>query len=118
MGNRYSFFTDPEEMKFMTLDEVKAGVRAIKAVADQHRDRFWIVCWNETAIVVDGRLEKLTENFCFQPTEITEGAYKGMFYLPEYGCCCKTNHPHEDAVVSDMITELDVAVNHKLCMSG
>ena len=111
----FSFYTDPEDQKFMTLAEVTAGVQAIKEVAQRYPKELQIDHLTQTEIVVTG--DHLTESFRFQPTVFEEGAYKGMFFLREYNSCT-TNHPRKAVLVKEMLDALLTAVDHKLCIHG
>ena len=112
MGHKHFFYTEPKDSNLMTLDEVKAGVRAFMTVAVRHPDELRIDLSTETAIVISG--PALTESFRFQPNTFTDGACTGMFILENEYNCCETNRPHEDAVVEEMLPELREAVHDKL----
>lgn len=110
MGLSRYFYTDEIDPKPMTSAEVKAGVQAIKAVAERRRDEFQIDSLTETSILVNVRSRNRVEGFCFDPI-VTEGGYVQKFNF------CKTNRCPEDAGVAEMIEALQQAVNNKLHIS-
>lgn len=92
----------------MTLDEVKAGVRAIKAVAERRSSEFRIDRLTETSIWVNVRSSNPVESLCFEPTATGEGQFvQGADF-------CKTNRCSEDEGIREMLEALQTAVNNKL----
>ncbi len=92
----------------MTFDEVKAGVQAIKVVADRHRGEFRIDRLTETSILINVRSSNPVESLCFEPTATGEGQF-----VQRTGFC-KTNRYPEDEGIREMLEALQAAVNNKL----
>ena len=111
MGLTRYFYTDQENPRPMTFEEVKAGVQAVKAVAERRKDEFRVDHLTNTAIVINVRSDNAVESFCFEPTKIDGGLFVQEFNY------CKTNEYPEDEGVREMIGALQSAVNNKLHVS-
>ena len=111
------FQTDKENPRLMTESEVRAGVKAIKAVAELHSDLFEITSFTLTSIVVDTcSSDEGPAPFRFCPTRVWEGCYA----LPLDNWCeigSEDGIDRYDEVVVEMIEALQAAVNNKLIVS-
>lgn len=107
---RYFMTPDTEEAELMTLDEVRAGVAAIKAVAECRRDEFLIDQLTETSILVNVRSENPVESLAFRPTKIRDNEWLLFFNH------CKTNEYPEDDGIREMLEALQAAVNNKIVL--
>jgi hypothetical protein len=115
MGFTRFFRTDEENPQPMTLEEVKAGVQAIKAVAERLKNIFDVTTITDTSILVVPRRDNI-EWLVFEPREDE----KGLFVLSPDSTktFCKTyERDPEDAGVEEMLYALQQAVNSKLYMS-
>ena len=111
MGYTRYFYTDEDEPKQMTLDEVMAGVQAIRIVAERRKDEFRIDHLTDTKILINVRSDNPVESFAFMPTAIGKG-----LFVQEFGSC-KTNQCPEDEGIKEMLDVLQAAVNNKLRIS-
>lgn len=110
MGYTIFFYTDTDakKPKFMTLAEIKAGVKAIEEVAKKRSSEFEIRLKTQTKIEVAARSDNPVETFVFAPKSVRKGKYVLEFSF------CKTNLQSEDAGIKEMILALQKAVHNKL----
>lgn len=110
MGFTRYFQTDEERPVLMSLEEVKAGILAVRSVVERYKNMFAIQTQTETSIQVRALSENPVEWLCFEPTPVLGG-------FIQKSESCKTYLCPKDRGIKEMLDALQKAVNNKLVLN-